>query len=103
MNFFSGLSISRKIFAIPVVAIVFFGIYLLLSYNVAHKNLSSIESVYQIDFKALVITKELLFEMERIDEALTQAAMSGEQETLDAALKKRWVNRQASLRRIGQN
>ena len=89
MNFFSGLSISRKIFAIPVVAIVFFGIYLLLSYNVSHKNLTSIDSVYHIDFQALVIAKELLFDMERIDEGLTQAAMSGEQDTLDIALKRK--------------
>ncbi|BCD99555.1 methyl-accepting chemotaxis protein [Marinagarivorans cellulosilyticus] len=89
MTFFSGLSISRKIFAIPVVAIVFFGIYLLLSYNVSHKNLTSIDSVYHIDFQALVIAKELLFDMERIDEGLTQAAMSGEQDTLDIALKRK--------------
>ena len=52
-----------------------------------NKILFILRKFYQIDFKALVITKELLFEMERIDEALTQAAMSGEQETLDAAFE----------------
>ncbi|HEY7772360.1 MAG TPA: methyl-accepting chemotaxis protein [Marinagarivorans sp.] len=85
MDFFSRLPISRKVFAIPVIAIAFFGVYLSLSSSISHKNLASIESVYQVDFQALIIAKGLLFEMERIDEGLTQAAMSGEQEMLELA------------------
>lgn len=82
----SLLTISRKIFAIPIVAIIFFGVYLAMTYQVAHKNLQRLESIYYIDFKALIVAKELMFEMERIDEGLTQAAMSGEQDELDAVL-----------------
>ncbi len=82
----SLLTISRKIFAIPIIAIIFFGVYLVMTYQVAHKNLQRLESIYHIDFKALIIAKELMFEMERIDDGLTQAAMSGEQDELDAVL-----------------
>lgn len=82
----SVLTISRKIFSIPIVAIVFFGVYLAISYQVSNKNIKRIDSVYHIDFQALIIAKELMFEMERIDEGLTQAAMSGEQEGLDEVL-----------------
>ncbi|WP_238376298.1 methyl-accepting chemotaxis protein [Marinagarivorans algicola] len=57
-----------------------------MTYQVAHKNLQRLESIYHIDFKALIIAKELMFEMERIDDGLTQAAMSGEQDELDAVL-----------------
>lgn len=89
MGFLSNLSISRKIFAIPVVAMLFFSIYLVVTYRVAHENLDSIESVYNIDFQALIIAQNLLFDIERIDKGLTQAAMAGEQEDFDIALVQR--------------
>ena len=85
----SKLSISRKIFFIPLVAIAAFGIYLLSAYRVSESNLATIEDVYRIDFQALIIAKELLFSLERIDEELTQAAMTGEVETFDTAVTRR--------------
>lgn len=81
----SNLSISRKIFFIPLVAIAAFGVYLFSAHRISEDNLATIEDVYRIDFQALVIAKELLFSLERIDEALTQAAMTGEQDTYNSA------------------
>lgn len=82
----SNLSISRKIFLIPLVAIIAFSIYLASVYRVSEKNLATINDIYRIDFQALVIAKDLLFSLERMDEGLTQAAMMGERDVYDAAV-----------------
>ncbi len=87
MAFLSGLSVDRKIYIIPLLAVVSFAIYLTINAGMALRNAEMLQTARDRDFPVLRLSDRVLFGLERINEDLQAAATTADEEALQLAQK----------------
>ena len=85
MDVLRRLSIAKKIYLIPIIGTVSFVIYLLLASNTALNNVKTLEHTRDTQFPVLQSAQGSLVLLERVKEALTSAATTGDEEALRIA------------------
>ncbi len=102
MSWLSNLSIKYKILLIPMVAILGFVLFLLFIINSGSKNAARLDEVKSISFPILEMANSNIVMFSRMNELMTSAASTGEQDMLDNArknydeLKKNFQNQRSS-------
>lgn len=87
MSWLSNLSIKYKILLIPAVAIFGFVLFLLFIINSGVKNADRLEEVKNVSFPVLEMANSNIVVFSRMNELMTSAASTGEQDMLDNARK----------------
>lgn len=87
MAFLASLPIDRKIYIIPLLAVVSFGIYLAINASMALRNADMLQTARDRDFPVLRLSDRVLFGLERINEDLQTAATTADDESLKIAQK----------------
>ncbi len=87
MSWLSNLSIKYKILLIPMVAILGFVLFLLFIINSGSKNAERLEEVKKVSFPVLEMANSNIVVFSRMNELMTSAASTGEQDMLDNARK----------------
>lgn len=87
MAVLSGLSVDRKIYIIPLLAVVSFAIYLTINASMALHNAEVLQTARDRDFPVLRLSDRVLFGLERINEDLQAAATTADEESLQLAQK----------------
>jgi Methyl-accepting chemotaxis protein len=87
MAVLSGLSVDRKIYIIPLLAVVSFAIYLTINAGMALRNAEMLQTARDRDFPVLRLSDRVLFGLERINEDLQAAATTADEESLQLARK----------------
>lgn len=87
MAFLASLPIDRKIYIIPLLAVVSFGIYLAINAGMALRNAEMLQTARDRDFPVLRLSDRVLFGLERINEDLQTAATTADDESLQIAQK----------------
>jgi len=72
------MSIKRRIWALPVVSTIIFGLGVALSASIANKALDSIHTTESVDYPALGIAKALTAEIEAVTNGLRDAVSEGD-------------------------
>lgn len=85
MNFLNKMSISQKLFTIPILAIVFFLIYLLVTTWVSLNNVSLLENAKYVQFPALQSASKALVSAEKVKDTLSIAVTTGDEDALENA------------------
>jgi methyl-accepting chemotaxis protein len=89
MNFFTGflarLSIAQKLFAIPGMAILSFVVFVGFTANTASTNVKLLEDAREIQFPALLASRNALVSMENVKSNLSAAVTTGDEESLTKA------------------
>lgn len=88
MSWLSNLSIKYKILLIPMVAILGFALFLLFIINSGSKNADRLDHVKRVSFPVLEMANSNIVIFDRMNELMTSAASTGEQDMLDNARKK---------------
>lgn len=73
MNFLTKMSITQKLFLIPIIGTVGFLIYLGITTATALKNVDLLENVVEVQYPALDVTKSALVKMESVKDTLSSA------------------------------
>lgn len=87
MAFLASLPIDRKIYIIPLLAVVSFGVYLAINASMALRNADMLQTARDRDFPVLRLSDRVLFGLERINEDLQTAATTADDESLKIAQK----------------
>lgn len=87
MAVLSGLSVDRKIYIIPLLAVISFAIYLTINASMALRNAEMLQTARDRDFPVLRLSDRILFGLERINEDLQAAATTADEESLQLAQK----------------
>lgn len=87
MAFLASLPIDRKIYIIPLLAVVSFGIYMAINASMALRNADMLQTARDRDFPVLRLSDRVLFGLERINEDLQTAATTADDESLQIAQK----------------
>lgn len=82
---FANLSITKKIHAITLVAVVAFLAIVLVNYNAMNSNQQALDELQTSTYKLLNLTTSNETNLKRIDELYTQAVTFGDSELLDNA------------------
>ncbi|MFC3122467.1 methyl-accepting chemotaxis protein [Agaribacter flavus] len=85
MNFLAKLSIAQKLFLIPIVGIVTFFIYVAITFNTANTNVRLLEEVRDVQFPALLESRNALVKIENVKTLLSGAVTTGDEEMLSSA------------------
>jgi methyl-accepting chemotaxis protein len=85
MGFLKNLSIKLKIAVIPVVATVGFLLFLMVIINSGNKNIDRLNAIKDVDFPVLELAQSNIVLLDRMNELMTNAASTGEQDMLDHA------------------
>ena len=85
MNFLARLSIAQKLFLIPIIGTVNFLIYVGITTNTAFNNVDVLEKARDIEFPALLASRNALVSMENVKESLSSAVTTGDEESLERA------------------
>jgi methyl-accepting chemotaxis protein len=89
MNFFTGflarLTIAQKLFAIPGMAILSFVIFVGFTVNTASTNVKMLDDARQIQFPALLASRNALVSMENVKSSLSAAVTTGDEDSLQKA------------------
>ncbi len=85
MNWFSSLSIQIKILVIPVFGAVGFCIYLMTSLITMSQTQSLLNNAYKVEFRLLTASEFAIVRLDKIKEALANAATMGEAELVGSA------------------
>jgi methyl-accepting chemotaxis protein len=85
MNFLARLSIAQKLFLIPIIGSVNFLIYVGITTNTAFNNVDVLEKARDIEFPALLASRNALVSMENVKESLSSAVTTGDEESLERA------------------
>ncbi|GLR69192.1 methyl-accepting chemotaxis protein [Agaribacter marinus] len=85
MNFLKELSIAQKLFLIPIVGIVTFFIYVAITFNTANTNVKLLDDVRDIQFPALLGSRNALVKMENVKANLSAAVTTGDEDSLENA------------------
>jgi methyl-accepting chemotaxis protein len=85
MQWLKNLSIKLKISLIPMVSIVSFLVFLLLTVVSGSKNIDRLNEVSKVNFPVLELAATNIVLLDRINELMTSAASTGEQDMLDNA------------------
>jgi len=72
------MSIKRRIWALPVISTIIFGLGVALSASIANKALDSIHTTESVDYPALGIAKALTAEIEAVTNGLRDAVSEGD-------------------------
>lgn len=91
MGFLEHLSIDRKIYIIPLLAVLSFGVYLGITASMASKNAEMLQAARTKDFPIFRISDRVLFGLERINDLLKSAATTADEEPLQVALANKAV------------
>lgn len=87
MAFLSRLPIDKKIYIIPLLAIVSFGVYLGITASIASTNAVKLQTAKNIDFPILRASDKVFYGLDRINEFLKSAATTADAEPLQLALQ----------------
>nr|WP_136251331.1 methyl-accepting chemotaxis protein [Ningiella ruwaisensis] len=86
MNFLTGflarLTIAQKLFAIPSMAILSFVVFVGFTANTASTNVKLLEDAREIQFPALLASRNALVNMENVKSSLSAAVTTGDEEAL---------------------
>ncbi len=85
MNFLNQLSITKKIYLIPVIGSFSFVIYLTLTTLTANENVALLSQAKDVQFPVVQYSKEVSVSIVRISEMLNSAVTTGEIEAIDNA------------------
>ncbi|GBL03603.1 methyl-accepting chemotaxis protein [Glaciecola sp. KUL10] len=85
MNFLARLSIAQKLFLIPIIGTVNFLLYVGITTNTAFNNVSVLEKARDVEFPALLASRNALVSMQNVKESLSSAVTTGDEESLDRA------------------
>jgi methyl-accepting chemotaxis protein len=94
MAFLANVPIARKIYIIPLLAALSFGLYLAITATKALHNADMLQTAQDRDFPVLRLSDRVLFGLERINEDLQAAATTADEESLQLAQKSRDTLRQ---------
>ncbi|MEW6990083.1 methyl-accepting chemotaxis protein [Colwelliaceae bacterium 6441] len=85
MNILNQLSISKKIYLIPIIGTISFVVYLSLSTITANNNVRLLSEARDVQFPVVQYSKEVSVSIVRISEMLNSAVTTGEEDAIDAA------------------
>jgi methyl-accepting chemotaxis protein len=85
MNFLARLSIAQKLFLIPIIGTVNFLIYVGITTNTAFNNVDVLEKARDVEFPALLASRNALVSMENVKDSLSSAVTTGDEESLERA------------------
>ncbi|GAA6203549.1 MULTISPECIES: methyl-accepting chemotaxis protein [Thalassotalea] len=85
MNILNQLSISKKIYLIPIIGTISFIFYLSLSTITAKNNVQLLSEARDVQFPVVQYSKEVSVSIVRISEMLNSAVTTGEEETIEVA------------------
>lgn len=85
MAFLANFSVDKKIYLIPLLAIVSFTIYLFFTASMASRNASLLSEARDTDFPLLRVSDKVYYGLERISEQLKSAATTADEDPLNAA------------------
>ncbi len=85
MNFLKRMPIATKIFLIPVIAVMSFVVYLLITVYTALNNGESLDRAQNVQFPALQLSASTLVEMREVRDTLSSAVTTGDMDTLEQA------------------
>lgn len=85
MNFINNLSIKYKISIIPIIAIIGFLLYLVISYNVNNDNKKRLTRLSEVYFPVLESSNSNIMLVSQIDEIFNVAISTGELDMIDSA------------------
>lgn len=87
MNFLNKLSITKKIYLIPIIGSISFIFYLTLSTITANQNVLMLSKAKDVQFPVVQYSKEVSVSIVRISEMLSGAVTTGETDTIESANK----------------
>lgn len=87
MSWLNSLSMKVKISLIPAVATLGFLVFLLVVINSGNRNIDRLNAIKNVDFPVLELAQSNIVMLERMNELMTNAASTGEQDMLDNAKK----------------
>ena len=73
MNFLSRMSIAQKLYLIPIIGTIGFLIYLGITSKTALNNVDLLEDARDVQFPALLASREALVNMEKVRDTLSAA------------------------------
>ena len=85
MSWLNSLSMKVKISLIPAVATLGFLVFLLVVINSGNRNIDRLNAIKNVDFPVLELAQSNIVMLERMNELMTNAASTGEQDMLDNA------------------
>jgi len=85
MNFLAKLSIAQKLFLIPIIGTLSFGIYIGISTYTAYANVALLDDARTKQTPALLKSREALNSMEGVKESLSAAVTTGDEDSLTKA------------------
>lgn len=85
MHFLNKLSISQKIYLIPVIGSLGFIAYLIYSFFSASQNIERLSAAKDIQFPVVQLSKEASVSIEKISELLNSAVTTGDEDSITAA------------------
>ena len=85
MNFLNKLSITKKIYLIPIIGSISFVFYLTLSTITANNNVQTLSKAKDVQFPVVQYSKEVSVSIVRISEMLSGAVTTGDIDTIDSA------------------
>lgn len=85
MNILNQLSISKKIYLIPIIGTISFIFYLSLSTITANSNVQLLSEARDVQFPVVQYSKEVSVSIVRISEMLNSAVTTGEEEAIEGA------------------
>ncbi|WP_100657698.1 methyl-accepting chemotaxis protein [Alteromonas flava] len=101
MNFLARMSIAQKLYLIPLIGSVLFVVYLIITYNTASNNVDLLDDAKDVQFPALIDSREALVNMEKVKDTLSAAVTTGDEESLERAEEFAAIT-QAKLSDIGK-
>ncbi|MFT2092289.1 methyl-accepting chemotaxis protein [Paraglaciecola sp. 2405UD69-4] len=85
MNFLHKMSIAQKLYMIPIIGTVAFLLYLGITTANALNNVNILESVIEVEYPSLDLSKTALVKIEKVKESLTSAVTTADEDTLNNA------------------
>ncbi|BFM50496.1 methyl-accepting chemotaxis protein [Marinomonas sp. THO17] len=85
MLLFNKLSISKKLLIIPLLGSLTFLIYLGVITQSSLANIALLKNVADVEYPALMDSKNVLFQLEKVRDNLSNAAITGDEDTLATA------------------
>ncbi|AFU97825.1 methyl-accepting chemotaxis protein [Simiduia agarivorans] len=101
MNWLSKISIKYKILLIPAVGITGFVLYLLFTINSGSQNVNRLNLIQNVYFPVLEIAGNNIVTLDRMNETMSTAASTGEEDMLNSA-KRMGANLTENLNRARQ-
>lgn len=85
MNILNRLTISQKIYLIPIIGAISFIVYLALSTITSNSNVSLLSDLKDVQFPVVQYSKEAAVSIVRVSEILNSAVTTGEEDAIETA------------------